>query len=305
MNGNRITNWGRRMFITNLTKAVGATLFIGAPWKVSAGTPPVKEGYTVGDIMEQFIKAVPGGPIQNTVDTLKAGHRDIKVTGIVTTMFPTVDIIQKTAALGANFIIAHEPAFYNHADDVAWLEKDAVYLFKKALLEKHNIAIWRNHDYVHRYLPDGVQTAVVSALGWTAYQDGKVRSRLSIPPLTLANLVQHLKKRLNITGVRYICDLQQTFKKVLLMPVAYPGKLQIEAIGREAPDVVVVGEIQEWETAEYIRDARASGQKIALVVMGHIDSEEPGSRFMADWLKANVAGVPVHHIPTGNAMKML
>src|SRR5471030_118357 len=105
--------------------------------------------YTVGQIMDMFIKTVPNAPFASTVDTLKAGNRDMVVSGIVTTMFPTVDVIRKTIALGANFIICHEPTFYNHVDDVTWLQNDEVYQFKADLLKKHNIAIWRNHDYIH------------------------------------------------------------------------------------------------------------------------------------------------------------
>ena len=34
-----------------------------------------------------------------------------EVTGIVTTMFPTIEVIERTAKAGANFIIAHETPF--------------------------------------------------------------------------------------------------------------------------------------------------------------------------------------------------
>jgi len=69
--------------------------------------------------------------------------------------------------------------------------------------------------------------------------------------------------------------------------------------------VIIVGEIQEWETAEYIRDARSKGKKIALIVLGHSDSEEPGSDFMAAWLKRNIKGMNVRHIPSQNPLLFL
>lgn len=78
---------------------------------------------TVGQVIDKFISEVPGGKLKQTVDTLKSGSLDMKVTGIVTTMFATVEVIQKTIALGANFIIAHEPTFYSHQDSTDWLEK--------------------------------------------------------------------------------------------------------------------------------------------------------------------------------------
>src|SRR5205085_12466509 len=122
----------------------------------SEGSLAGQKNITVGEIMDRFIIEVPGAPIENTVDTLKAGSRDIVVTGIVTTMFATLEVINKAIALGANFIIAHEPTFYNHRDDTDWLEGDKVYRHKAALLKQHGIAVWRNHDYIHRHVPDGV-----------------------------------------------------------------------------------------------------------------------------------------------------
>src|SRR5205085_3689747 len=101
-----------------------------------------------------------------TVDTIKAGNIDQQVSGIVTTMFATVDVIRQTAAIGANFIIAHEPTYYNHLDESKGLEQDPVYLQKLELLNKHQIVVWRFHDYLHSLQPDGVFMGVLEALGW-------------------------------------------------------------------------------------------------------------------------------------------
>src|SRR5581483_9439314 len=93
------------------------------------------ETYTVKQIMDKFIAEVGAGVLPNTVDTLKAGSPDTVVTGIVTTMFATIDIIRKAIKIGANFIIAHEPTFYNHTDNTTWLQNDEVYQYKADLLK--------------------------------------------------------------------------------------------------------------------------------------------------------------------------
>lgn len=256
--------------------------------------------WTVGQVMDLFIKEVPGAPFKITVDTLKAGSKDTVVTGIVTTMFATIPVIEKAISLHANFIIAHEPSYYNHLDETSWLENDDVFRYKTDLLKKHNIAIWRNHDYVHRHQPDGVMTGVLSDLGWTSYfnQDlGKIKIPTAI---TLKALIKQVKSKLNIQSLRYIGDPNQLCQDILLMPGASGGRRQIELIGSKKPDVAICGEIQEWETAEYIRDARAKGQKISLIVLGHIPSEEPGSAYMADWIKKNIPELKVTHVPAGS-----
>lgn len=289
----------RRDFIAH---AAGAALLLSAPLNAAAKFFTPDAPLTVGQIMDKFISQVPGGKKENTVDTLKAGNRDIVVTGIVTTMFATIDVIRKAIALGANFIIAHEPTFYNHQDSTQWLENDEVYRYKINLLNQHNIAVWRNHDYIHSLRPDGVRKGLVDQLGWQAYGDPNqaIYNLTPVPPL--ADLIKHLKQRFTIQQVRYIGDLHQPCKKVLLMPGAAGGTRQIESIMQYRPDVLVCGEISEWETAEYVRDARAAGQKLSLVVLGHIASEEPGSAFMIHWLHENVPGLKATHVPPGNSL---
>ena len=294
----------RRKFITTLTKATGSLAVFSMPFMGKANSFFSNDAaVTVGDIMDLFTKQLPNGPIANTVDTLKAGSRDIVVTGIVTTMFATVDVIRKAIAANANFIIAHEPTFYNHADEVNWLQDDDVYQYKADLLKQHNIAVWRNHDSVHSLLVDGVREGVLTQLDWKKYDTGKSDNLILPSPQSLQALIQHTKTKLGIKEVRYIGKLTQPCKNVLLMPGAAGGKRQIEAMSKNKPDVMICGEIQEWETAEYVRDAEAKGDALSLIVLGHIASEEPGSEWMKKWLQTNVPGIPVTHIHPGNSLQ--
>jgi len=290
----------RRDFINTVSKAAGGVALTSIPFITNAHISAGMVQTTVGDIMDLFIKQVPGAPFNDTVDTLKTGSRDTKVTGVVTTMFATVAVIKKTIELGANFIIAHEPTFYNHRDDVDWLKDDDVYKYKAALLQQHNIAVWRNHDYIHSLTADGVYAGVLDQLEWKQYTTDN--HMLSIPGLKLRSLIEHAKNKLGIQQLRYIGDLDQPCQKILLLPGAAGGRPQITAISKNKPDVLVCGEIQEWETAEYVRDARAEGRSLSLVVLGHIASEEPGSIFMANWIKNNIPGITATHVSPGNSL---
>ncbi|MGZ3945261.1 MAG: Nif3-like dinuclear metal center hexameric protein [Mucilaginibacter sp.] len=299
-NNNDLT---RRKFIQTTALGAGAMLAMPALSKANGFIEP--ESYTVKQIMDKFITAVGVGNIPDTVDTLKAGSPDTVVTGIVTTMFSTIDVIRKAIDRGANFIIAHEPTFYNHTDNTAWLKDDDVYQYKADLLKQHNIAVWRNHDYIHTLKPDGVMTGVLKLLEWDQYADKDLPNLLTMQSTPLRDLVHQAKVKLNIDTVRYIGDLNETCRRVLFMEGAAGGQRQIEAIMKYKPNALFVGELSEWETAEYVRDARAKGDNISLIVLGHIASEEPGSEFMLEWLKKNVPGVKVNHISSGNSLKFL
>jgi len=300
---NHYSGFTRRKFIYNVSAAVGAGLILSSPLNgLTAERGWREDTYTVKQIMDLFIKDVPGGALSQTVDTLKAGSPDTRVTGIVTTMFATIGVIRTAIDLGANFIIAHEPTFYNHADKTDWLMDDDVYRYKAEILKKHNIAVWRNHDYIHRLVPDGVSIGVLDRLGWRKYTDRDELNIITIPVVRLKDLIRHTKAKLNIEKVRYIGDPLQKCSRIVLIPGAAGGKTQIEAIGKYKPDVLMVGEIQEWETAEYVRDALAKGDNLSLVVLGHIASEEPGAEYLLNWLKKNVPGVKATHVPTGHSL---
>jgi putative NIF3 family GTP cyclohydrolase 1 type 2 len=296
----------RRKFIYNVTTAVGAGMFLSMPaMSRAAGFTKPAETYTVKQVIDLFMKQVPGAPFPNTVDTLKSGSPDTVVTSIVTSMFATIDVIRKAIDLGANFIIVHEPTFYNHVDATDWLKDDDVYQYKRDLLTKHNIAIWRNHDTIHTLKPDGVTKGVLEQLGWQQYAGKDIPNILTFPATPLKDIIAQTKDKLRIDKVRFIGDPEQSCTKILFMPGAAGGTRQIGSISKIKPDVMICGEISEWETAEYVRDARAKGDNISLVVLGHIASEEPGSAFMLDWLKENTPSIKVTHIYCGNSLSFM
>ncbi len=75
--------------------------------------------------------------------------------------------------------------------------------------------------------------------------------------------------------------------------------MQIRQLALTGADVLVVGEISEWETCIYVQDANSAGQKKGLLILGHANSEEAGMKYLADWLKPLLPGIPILHIPAG------
>lgn len=283
----------RRKFINNGLQAavLGALSSIPGSSAAINGTAD----YTVQDIINLILKAMPSPLSDDSVDTIKSGSASGKVTGVVTTMFPTISVIKETIRLKANFIICHEPSFYNHADKMDMVEGNEVLQRKVQLLKEHNITIWRSHDSWHAVKPDGIIYGVVKKAGWEAYyQPGKLA--FTIPVTPLKDIVAHLKKTLHISHVRLIGDLSQSCKKISLLPGAWGGFNQIKTAVNEKPDLLIVGECSEWETPEYIRDARLQGMNISLLILGHAVSEEPGMAWMQEWLQPKLTGIKVTHV---------
>ena len=54
--------------------------------------------------------------------------------------------------------------------------------------------------------------------------------------------------------------------------------------------------LDEWELVEYAQDAIAAGQKKALIVLGHVVSEQAGMKYCAEWLKGFIQEVPIEFV---------
>jgi putative NIF3 family GTP cyclohydrolase 1 type 2 len=288
----------RRKFVAGSLTAFGASLILPAA-SFNSFTPAPQQ-LTVQQVVDLILKSIPGDAVDKTVDTLKSGNGNLVVTGIITTMFATVDVIKQAIARKANFIIAHEPTFYNHLDETAWLENDKVYEFKRKLLDDNNIAVWRFHDYWHRNDPDGIRMGVLTDLGWEKYYDPKNPRIVTLPATPLKNIIKHVKEKLGIKNLRIVGDPSQICQRVLLMPGASGGRSHIQQMREEEPDVLICGEVQEWETSEYVRDAISMGLKRSLIVLGHTQSEEPGMKWLVRWLQPKVGSIKVSHISANN-----
>ena len=290
----KIKRLTRREFVANSMAALGATSLLMATGNACAENSRV----TVQQVIDLILKSIPNAPFKKTVDTLKSGKPDQIVTGVITTMFATIPVIHKAIEQKANLIIAHEPTFYNHLDETVWLEKDPVYEFKQKLLAENNIAIWRFHDYWHSHKPDGVQIGVLKAMGWERYFNPESPRMITIPSTTVENVIDLLKKNLGIKNLRFIGDPAQRCERIAVLPGAPGGHGQIQILQKEKPDVMICGELQEWETSEYVRDARAMGVNLSLIVTGHAASEEPGMEWLVQWLQPQLPEVAITHVPS-------
>ena len=254
---------------------------------------------TAAQVIDQ-IKAHVGVSWQSqTVDTVKAGNPDTPVTGIATTFAATMDVLQRAAASGKNLIIAHEPTFYNHLDQTDELKNDAVYQAKRQFIEEHGMVVFRFHDHWHQHRPDGILTGMVAALGWGDYQDKTTPYLFQHPSVTLNQLAEEAKRKLNIRALRVVGAPDMNVTGIAFLPGASGSEKQIEALERPDVQVLVAGESREWETVEYVRDASTQGKKKALILLGHVPSEEAGMKYCAEWLKTFLPGVPIEFVPAG------
>ena len=117
---------------------------------IPAGDPYWRPVMTAGEVIDRIKKNL-GAPWRDTTyrDTFKFGGPETVVTGIATTAFVTLEVIERAAAAGLNMIIPHEATFWNDRDDIAMVSGDPLYAAKVELMKKHDIVVFRIHDHMH------------------------------------------------------------------------------------------------------------------------------------------------------------
>ena len=268
---------------------------------VAGTTPRAQQPLTAHDVVERVKRNIGVRWTEPTVDTFKDGDSTTRVTGVAVTMMATFDVLQRAAAGGANLVITHEPTFYDHLDklDVLEAEHDSVTAVKRDFIRAHHMVVVRMHDHWHRRHPEPMATALSHKLGWDQYRSADSEFLYNLPETTLAELARAIRLRLPAPTIRVVGDPNLRVRKIVVVPGAAGFARHRQAL-RQDVDVLVIGEAQEWETVEYVADAITAGQKKALIILGHIPSEQDGMEEFARWLGTLVKEVPVTFVPAAD-----
>lgn len=271
-------------------------------------------------LIKEIIKIIEGrhkriyDTFDKTCDGVIIGNADKECTGIAVTCCPTAEVISKAAKQNCNFILCHEPTFFDGWDRTDWLKENCVYNAKKKLIEETNMTIYRIHDQLHSVRPDGIFYHVTRKLGWEKYAIKKPLEFMpgccfELPETTVGEIAAHLAKVMHIDGMRIIGnpDMKVTRAGIIFH---FSGnemdRTNIQFIEENDMQVIIPGEVVDWTIGEYVQDAVSLGIKRALLNPGHFNWEEPGMEGAAEWLADDLHHeVPVIFIQSGNQYKWL
>jgi putative NIF3 family GTP cyclohydrolase 1 type 2 len=244
-------------------------------------------------------------------DGFKAGDPSTMVRGIATTAMATLDVLKQAVKSNANLILTYEPTFYSRADGQAPAARaggrgpnafgadDPVVMAKHEFIEKHGLVVFRLRDHWQARKEMDMVTGLAGALGWSAHRVSKDDALYQIPEASAEATVASIRKKLNLRGgLRAVGDRKAAIRRVLV----FPGSMTPATMWTRYSevDMMVAGEVREWENAHYAADMFTAGEKRALVTTGRVVSEEPGMRACAEWLKGVVKEVPAKWIGVGD-----
>ena len=247
-----------------------------------------------------IIQSASGALPADTVDLFQAGDPDTRVRGVAVTMMPTLDVLQRAVAAGCNFVIGHEPAFYDHRENTASLERDgdAVLRAKRAFIAQHDLVLWRFHDAPHRQTPDAIAAGMVEALNWGRFQDAHDDRLFTMPEITLNDLALELRDKLDAQTVRIVGENARRVSRVALAPGAPGFEAHRRLLSSHAVEVMIIGEAWEWQTIAYAADAASAGLIKSLIIVGHIPSEQHGMKACARHFESLLPDVPINWVET-------
>lgn len=256
---------------------------------------PLSIAAAIERILDRMPRRLPPGGC----DRIIRGDPAQELRAIAVTFMATRAVLARAAAAGANFVVTHEPTFWNHLDETAWLAGDPVQAAKQSRIDADGQVLWRLHDHVHIGWPDAIATGMLRALGWEAHVLADRANVVELPPQPLAAIARHVRGRLGARTLRIAGDPAQSVRRVAFLPGACGGRRQTELLRQDGIDAVFCGESAEWETCEYVRDAVEAGIPKGLIVCGHAASEEAGMAHVADQIRCWFPEVAVTHLPTG------
>lgn len=253
----------------------------------------------ISDAIERILDHMPERLPPGGCDRVIHGDPARELRGIAVTFMATRAVLERAAAAGCDFIVTHEPTWWNHHDHVDWLHGDPVQRAKAAFADAHGLVLWRLHDHVHVGWPDLIAQGMLRALGWEGHVVPDRVDLVALPPQPLRALAAHVRARLGAATARFAGDPDAPVSRIAFLPGACGGRRQLDLLRQPDVEAVFCGESPEWETCEYVRDAVAQGRRKALIVAGHAASEEAGMAHLAALVRDWFPGVPVTHLPTG------
>ncbi len=252
---------------------------------------------TVTQVLERMRGQIGSPWREGGVDRIVEGDADTQVTGIATVMMGTFDALKAAVAANLNLVITHEPTWWSHPDTVTQLQGNPLYKTKLDYVRAHKLVSFHFHDHWHARLPvDGINEGMARQMGWVAHRDTTNSKRYILPPTTLSALAKDFRRKLGDRTLRVVGDPEMPVSRVMTSwgyCSAFPGIQFLNG----ATDVLVIGEAQDWDLIAYAQDLVASGRKKALIVLGHVLSEQWGMKFAAEWLTGFVPEVPVRFVP--------
>ena len=177
---------------------------------------------------------------------------------------------------------------------------------------------------MHAHDPDSIFTGVLKYLGWQDKAELDADTGLfahyyvKIDEMSVREVADYLIEKIGINGARIVGDPDARVSRLAFVGHLYPmdykkkdgskGEYSVKVIEtlQKKADVIIPGEVIDWTTLSYVRDAMELGMNKAVINIGHFNWEELGMRYMKDWLSELLQNkIEVTYVPSGDMYRYI
>ena len=230
----------------------------------------------------------------NTLDQFMAGDSDAEVRGIATTWLATNACLREAAALGLNFVVSHEGAFYPRYEGTA--SGDEAHARKRRLIDELGITLMRCHDTWDRMPKVGIPDAWANWLGFpTEPRPVECFYKIClVGDCTLEQLAQAVLEKVRPLGQQVVHVLGHRAARVSRMAVGTGAISRLPEMHALGADVLLATDDGIQTTASGLWSMDLG---VPLLVVNHATAELPGMMAMAGYIERTFPGVPGKYLP--------
>ena len=270
----------------------------------------------VSEIMTHFQQRGTWVNWKRSCDRVLFGAPDGTVTKAAVAWKPTWNNLKRAVELGCDLFITHEPLYIAEKNEYEiWMggsvnsydqkiqeipvDEEDVWVKKREWLDKQNLTVIRCHDFWDDFPDIGIHGAWAKFLGFNGkpINSMKFYETHSVEGLSLIQLVKKIQQKCKEIGqniVHYIGNPEMSVHKIALGTGAITH-YRIMHYELEADVLVLTDDgTRLWESAQWAEDAN-----IGLIIVNHATAEEPGIRYLAEYMKSQFPNIDFSLIEGG------
>ena len=257
----------------------------------------------VKEVLEHFLSRCDWVDREETVDRVIVGDPEKEVDRCIVTWMPGFRALRAMVERGIDFMICHEPTFWNHRDD---RPTDPQTEEKLAFIQEHGITIARNHDCWDRWPDIGIPWSWAQFLelngppveiGAQGYQH-----RYDIEPTSLDSFAAKVAERCSTIGEPQVQVTGAGDVEVSRIGIGTGCGCGIDAYIDMGCDCSIVCDDGStyWSSIQRARDLGHP------VIRGnHGTSEEYGMVTMTSYINHHIDGLTAEHLPHGSIFRLV
>ncbi len=238
---------------------------------------------TVADIA-RFLEEIAPLHLQETYDNagLLVGQSDMPLTGVLTCLDATEEVITEAIHRDCNLVVAHHPIIFGGLSRIT-----GQHYTERAIIKaiRHHIAIYAIHTNLDNVLTNGVNERLAKQLGLKQYrilspnenpETGSGLIGRIDPSLDIKGFFQYVKHRLELKTLKYTRPVASEVNKVALCGGS--GKFLLPLAIQEEADVFISADFKYHEYFE-------ANDQITIIDIGHYESEKYTIDLLVDLIK--------------------